>query len=311
MYGLLWSSLIQVGSGCGERVSPMSMHLRQVSLFILIGVIAVASLLTGRPPQLLAQTAAQEWETAQNLSRSGTAAKPQLIIDGSGRFHLIWDDSFSGLTYTRGESGVWTAPASLAALPFSGVMPQLVAAGGRLHAFWLDGGSATLFYSSAPATAVANDGQWREPLPLADGVLAAAAVVDGNGILHLATLRATVAEAGLFYQQSSDDGASWREPALLFASTYYRLINRAEAHLALTANDGALLLVWDDRPFNRLLLRRSVDNGRSWTETMEMGSDVSGGKWEGQSLILGSSGQLHLMWRSGPRGSSCTLYHQW
>lgn len=281
-------------------------------LFLLFCLVTVSWQLgtTSRAP-LLAQSAETEWKAPVNLSHSGTAAGPQLLVDNNGRFHALWRDSFSGLIYTRRENETWTTPLVVTDLPFGHTMPHLLAVGGRVHAFWLDDGDTTLFHSSAPAGAVSNAALWSEPLPLANGVLAVAATVDGRGVLHLAMLRAAIDEAGLFYQQSTDEGATWSAPNLLYDSSYYRLLSQVDAHLSLTTRGAALLLAWDDRPFDRLLLRRSVDFGGSWTEPMEIGSDVTGVHSGVQTLILAENGQMHLVWRSGQSGTNCTLYHQW
>ena len=59
-----------------------------------------------------------QWGPQVNLSRSGATSEPQIVVDSSGRYHVLWLDAFDGLRYTSGDGENWSQPTS-PELPFA------------------------------------------------------------------------------------------------------------------------------------------------------------------------------------------------
>ncbi len=84
-----------------------------------------------------AQSTAEPWSEPVNLSHSGAATSPYLVVDDQGIVHVFWEDEYAGTTYTRRADGVWQPP-STGEFPFSTFTPFLVAISARLGARFLD-----------------------------------------------------------------------------------------------------------------------------------------------------------------------------
>ena len=281
-------------------------------LLLLVGFTAVS--------WTLAQTADEGWSAPENLSRSGAAAQPQLVVDDNGRFHLWWPDSFAGLTYLNGRPGQWGNPAPVADLPFAEASPTFLADGLRLHAFWQEqveadrlAGTpafARLRHSSAAAADAANPAAWSPAQTVQTEVLALAVAGGGDGRLHLATLRADATAAGLYYQQSPDAGLTWESPIPLYQSDYLRLLSPAEANVQIAAQGDALWIVRDDRLRQSIFLHHSANGGQTWAEPQPIG-ETDAAQAPSRARLARAADSLHLLWQVGQTGAGCALQHQW
>lgn len=136
----------------------------------LFSLLLLAAVLAARAPARAQTPATDDWTPPINLSQSGTAGAPQMVIDSSGRSHLLWPDSFRGLLYASGSGESWSA-ATPVALPFADTMPTLAATpDNQIHAFWTTAGSdedalPTLQHSRVPAGQFSNPLAWSTPNP--------------------------------------------------------------------------------------------------------------------------------------------------
>lgn len=263
-------------------------------------------------------TERESWTEPQNLSQSGGARNPLLIVDAAQTMHVIWEDAFDGFTYTRRDGDVWTAPVTVT-VPFSETAPHLFAdADGQIQALWVDE-AGLLQQSRATAALITEPDAWQAPNELGEGITVFDTAVDGEGRIHLAYLRADgIPErpAGIYYQRSVDGGASWSEAALLDVSTYFRGLGADESNVRIVAesDDGEthVYVVWDNRPRKRIFLAHSADGGESWESLQELVSPEST-----SSIILpfgahiGADGaNVVVVWQYGQPGAQCQRYAQ-
>ena len=85
-----------------------------------------------------AQTGSETWTTPINLSSSGGATAPNMVVDANGMIHAVWVDEYDGSIYSQYDGQQWIDPLAVI-FPFQGAQPLLVPEpGGLIHAFWLN-----------------------------------------------------------------------------------------------------------------------------------------------------------------------------
>lgn len=275
------------------------------------------------------------WNQPINLSRSGAATSPQLLLDSAGRFHALWLDEIDGFIYSTGDGSEWTQPTP-GEFPFATrryypelkeneptpyFIPTLISDGrGRIHAFWIDTAQA-LYYSSVAESQFATYDSWTTRQQLAPAALSLDASLDSAGRIHLAFIRPvdeSPAPAGLYYSQLSAPDNNWSTPISLYQSRYFRSLSQELAHLDLfTPTIGQtipILIALDDRPQEKILLFRSNDNGQSWDTPRDVDhrqpTDDAQATTPSQALIGLQANNLLLTWQAGHEESNCTQYYQ-
>lgn len=264
------------------------------------------------------QTGPSQWSQPLNLSRSGAASKPVLVVDASGVFHLIWKDEFAGVLYSTGDGTQWSEPAQVV-LPSGLAVPTLLAdQNGYIHAFWTVEDN-TFFYSRVQASRFAIQQAWSNRQQLAASALDFDVVEDSTGRLHLGYIRPLETEtnpAGVYYTWLEAGALSWNPPAPLFTSPYFRGLARENAHIELdTAGlpEGEQIYVaWDNRPRDAAQLIRSQDGGASWGEVIDLdaGLEASGAIRPSHVELYISPKEKFLIWQSGDPAAGCTQYYQ-
>jgi hypothetical protein len=271
------------------------------------------------PGRIKAQSTGDQgiWTTPVNLSHSNAASDPVLVILPGGGIRVLWWDQFAGLMIAKGSlsttdgAGTWSEP-SLASILVSKTvaqetistpiqaMPHIVAdAAGRAHAFWLgepdrDTGVTPLLYSRlAP-----DSTSWLTAEALAASAQSFDAVADASGNLHLAYVRPETAKdlpAGLYYQHSTDGGASWSKPVCIDPSQYFRLLATDQDHIRLTVDGGGQISVtWDDPRLSQVLITSSADGGKTWEKARPFGA-ADGRPQQNQVVTAPGSPRL-LLW---------------
>jgi hypothetical protein len=310
------------GSGrqiCCHRYSTYNMR---VLVKILIVSPLIASLLVALNVTATARANGgpvnTEWTVPVNLSQSGAATKPRMLIDSSGTMHLIWSDSFAGFVYSQSQGEHWSEPVAVT-FPFTESGLSLVIDGSdRLHAIWpeLDG---ALLYSQAAVADVTDADAWTLPRPLATAALRADLVVDSLGRLHLSYVRALATDdepAGVYYQRSDDSGTTWLPPQLLYESSYFRSLLPENSHVQIAIGASRrLFIVWDNRRLDKVFFIRSRDGGMTWTSPLEIDRreaiDATAATGPSQILVRASGDNVHLLWQAGHEERHCGQYHQW
>ena len=310
---------------------PRSGTRRRIATALLVILLAALA----APAQ--GQTPAQEWALTTNLSRSGSAAEPVLVLGPEGNMQAFWWDRFDGLM-TAAMDGIAWQPATLAnllvpdpraiapvdaeeppALIPIGAMPQMVADGqGTIHAFWLveRGGFAARTTDPVPAvpslahaSSPMGASDWSQPELLVEGALTWHVFADPEGGLHLAyvrTLHSAEQPAGVYYTRLYGEPLQWEPPRLAQASIYARLLSSDEARVAGVADaTGAVVLAWRDPRMGEPTYLRSDDGGESWRTTAAPLEHASH-----PTLAYLGPGRLVAVWEVGLSDNQVSHYQQ-
>ena len=301
--------------------------------FRLFLFIAVLSLLIATGLTVLAQTDQEDaWSEPVNISRSGAASDPTLAQDSAGTFHLFWRDEFAGIMYASGDGQTWSEAVS-PRFPFS--EPPFGAVGSEgfegfftpsifidpqdiTHAMWTNEDDELFYSRAAVADIAAGSGGWVGPQLMGRNVFRFRLAASEDGRLHMLYLTASstaTVSAGIVYRSSDDGGASWSPPANVYASDYYRTITPSEANIQImTADEGNVIAVWDNRDLDTVFVSRSADNGETWEEPRAVDQRLSGDPIDstGPSQInLHTSGSnVNLTWRASHGVEQCAQYVQ-
>lgn len=281
----------------------------------------------------LPPAAPNDWQPPVNLSRSGATSDPQIVIDSSGRYHVLWRDEIDGFAYASGDGTNWSQ-AVVVETPFNTrrffpdlqpeqptprFFPRLIAdAGGNIHAFWVDTSdrlASTLYHSQVPAGQFANFDAWSERAALDTGALLPSAALAGDGRLHIAYVRARESDgrqAGV-YAQSLPNGGTWSGPAGIYGSRYLRSLTSETANVRVLPANGRVLVVWDDPGREQVFIAASNDNGRSWGLAQEIdrrAPEDSPSATGPRGIAVGAdAATLVVSWRAGHEpGRTCTQY---
>lgn len=278
-----------------------------------------------------AQTAEQEWTTPVNLSQSGAASDPITVSSSDERLHILWEDSFNGFVYSQGDGDTFSEPVA-APFPFgrevillnggstrTSYPPKLIADNNnRIHAFWTDNEDG-LFYSRVLAEEFAAFASWTAQQQLAEVALAFDIALGSDDLLHLAYIRPISSAdfpAGVYYRNSTDGGAVWSSPVLLYQSPYFRGLSSQTARVQIQATvSGEVVLAWDNQPEDRVFIIRSGDNGATWEEPTEIdgrqNDDLDTAVGPSKISVVDDGSAIHLFWQAGHEALLCAQYHQW
>lgn len=309
---------------------PIRWRLFNRVVFLLLICLSVAW--QGGNGIIRAQSGNGEWVSPWNVSLSGTATEPTVVLSPTGEFYIFWQDRLGGYMLMHQKENRWQAPQRVLVPftnpPFSPVVdtddfggfykPLLrMDEGGRLHALWLDR-DRQLNYSYVFVAELFEPEGWEEVAVLAGSVNGFDLVVGDNGRLHLAYVQAGASAQflpGVYYRQSADGSADWLEPRLIYQSNYFRPLAAGQANVRLGANDaGQVFLVWDNPLLESVFLARSSDFGDSWQDPviidrrLETDALESPGASRIQVLVDGEI--THLVWYAGHKPRTCTIYHQ-
>lgn len=305
-------------------------------LLVLVGLLVISlPYFSGRALNVHAQSG-QDWTKPINLSNSGSAYNPFLVVDETGAFHAIWFDLFDGYKYAESTDGLtWTEPRSVN-FPFSPKktispektptdpafsieeIPQLLFVLGprsEVYVFWQDG-KRTLYYSRADSANLGSSTGWEKALKLSDSVMNFDVVVDTKGQVHLSYLRSldtNIAPAGIYYRQF--DGLQWLTTTNLYTSQYFRSITPDDAHvrIAVSADTASIYVAWDDPFQKQILMSKSINDGRTWQDTSSVVTlDPGLGLNTPHNVEINTmGGAVLLLWQMGDPKINCTQFSQW
>jgi hypothetical protein len=247
---------------------------------VLILISFWVSILPGQ--QIYAQTSIPNWSEPTNVSQTGGTTDPVFVVDAFDNLHVFWDDIYSDQGYTRWDGEQW-ASSSTATFNFGLAKPHIFAdQNGFLHAFWINELN-TLLYSRVLALEAGNPVAWSSPLALATSVLKLSAAVGNEGRLYLAYaigLAEDGTPAGIYVRRSDPGGLGWGNAFPLYLSQYFRGLTRDNIKLqisvALENSPDTVFVVWDDLPLRRVFLSKSLDEGVSWSEPLEIDGPQAG-----------------------------------
>ncbi len=274
------------------------------------------------PSRGYAQTK-QDWSDPVNLSLSGSATNPSLVVDLTGTIHAIWVDTLDkGYKYSQSIDGKTWTPPQTASFPFSpkDQSPLLLAAAdGSIDAFWISSDNV-LFYGRATPANLVNLGNWKTA-SLSKDVLSFDVIVDARGALNLAYVTKSSSDnnpAGVYYEKSNNGGGFWSESIRLYASEYFRSAKESDTYIRISTSNfqdnEQIYVTWDDRAQKRVFMTVSGDSGLTWQKEQQIKgpSDTGGIDLPFNLTVAASNNQVLLVWQVGVPGSSaCTVYSQW
>lgn len=299
------------------------MMIKKQLLHSLLTLTLVASAFLFSAPLGLAQED-QGWSEPVNLSMSGAATNPVMVVDSRGTIHAIWmDDVDAGYKYSSSQDGATWSQALSVKFPFGPKEPSPVLIAGpnrSVHVFWLDK-DKRLFYGQATPGDLPYSQNWILVYRLANSVESYNVSVDLQGALHVAYVQSSLVDdkpAGVYYTQSPSAGGFWIESRLLYQSEYFRSATQNDLYLRVSTsnnrNNQRVYVTWDNRAQKRVFMATSADSGLTWREAQQIkGPEDTGGFDTPFNLTVSAFGRdVLLIWQVGEPGSSkCTVYSQW
>ena len=289
-----------------------------------------------------AQEGDEPWAVPVNLSLSGGATDPRIVVDSTGGLHVLWrEDAANSFYYTHVVNGEWANAIPLEA-PFGTIRylreelgdrfnvgtltplynPELVATqDGRIHAFWLDDLN-NLFHSSVSTNDFTNYDSWTYRELISASVSDSSYAVDNEGSIHLIYVNKSDLEgspAGIYYRRWNVADQTWSEPIAVFESAYFRGALKENLNLQITVGESPgqgseIYVVLDNRPLEEVVLIRSEDRAATWEEPIIVDrrelEDTTSSVGPSNIQVITTGDQLHMIWTAG-HTSQCQLYHQW
>ena len=288
------------------------------------------------PLPVLAQSSDEPWAEPLNLSHSGVAANPALVIDSQEVIHVVWQDALAEFVYTRFDGGQWSVPETtslnlLFSLPppgesidpqlavYTGPNPLFIAGPGQyIFAFWISP-EGRLYTSSVENESFENVAAWNSGRVITPAASAFSVAADASGELHVAFIR-TVEDpanpAGIYYTRSKNNGRTWAVPVLLDKSSYLRSLGAGEANMSVattgTQDSLQVYIAWDNRPRKQVFLAQSADGGESWEQPALIAGPAPGSGLAGPYNIQVGAKQdsIALVWQNSQSDGACTQYYQ-
>ena len=307
------------------------------STFRLLRLFLASTLIiaSNTPSWALLQSTDDSWTAPLNLSHSGVAVNPSILIDSEAGVHAVWQDETADFVYTRLEGDQWSAPETtelnrLFMMPetsespdqaelsiYTGPNPLFLASPGPyIFAFWISA-QDKLFTSKVTNQNFKHVSAWNSGGVVASDVASFAVAVDERGEWHLTYFR-TVDDpqypAGIYYTRSRNSGWNWAVPQLIYESPYIRSLGEGEANLSI-ATAGIeeavrVYIAWDNRPRKQVLFTQSADGGKSWEQpTLIGGPAPDSGSASPFNIHVGANKEsVVLIWQSGRPDGACTQF---
>ncbi len=284
-----------------------------------------------------AQTTDDGWTVPVNLSQSGSATDPQLVMDASGTMHVLWlDAAAESFIYLQGRPGDWSEPVPvgppfgtrqyfpnlLQSAPTPLFSPKLTAsADGRIHAFWIDD-QTTLRHSWVSSGAFTDFSAWSSRVKLAESVSDFSVALDDTDQLYLSYIGLPDAETlqpGVNFLRFDSAEGNWSAPLTLYESNYFQKLppERTNIQMAADTVGGAsqIYIAWDNRPLEKLFFARSDDGGLSWEDPLiidqRKSSDEPDTIGPTNITLAADAMEVILVWHAGHGVQSCSQYYQY
>lgn len=266
-----------------------------------------------------AQALLPNWEEPINVSQTGGTTQPAFAIDAVDNLHIFWNDIYADQGSAQWDGQEWTSSTGLT-FDFAPASPQILNdQDGNLHAFWIDTLGA-LSYSRVLAQDSANPIAWNSPLKLGLDAMTFHAEIGNDGRLYAAYLVGLSTDgtpSGVYVRVFDPAGGGWGAALPIFQSQYFRGLTAVNAHLHISVargtNPDAVFIAWDDAPQQRVYLSKSLDDGTTWTEPIEIDGprpgEIPPGPFNIQTIAYASN--LLVLWQSGLQSSfDCTQNYQ-
>ena len=294
-------------------------------------------ILSATPSGALAQSGDDPWSPPLNLSHSGVATDPDIVIDSEGHVHVLWFDDAASYLYTQFDGKEWSAPEttdlnSIFRMPgpdvpadpfqlanYSGPNPLFIPGPDqRVFAFWIKP-EGRVYISNVEAQSFGDKAAWGSARLITPGATSFAAAVDALGHLHFAFL-VTADDPdnppGIYYIKSDNNGGGWTKPVLLYESPYLRTLSAGEANLSLatagTEDKLRVYVAWDNRPRKQVFMAQSADGGVSWEQPELIAGPAPNSGLAGPFKVRVGTLQnsVVLIWQNGQPEGPCTQFYK-
>jgi hypothetical protein len=256
-----------------------------------------------------------------NLSRSGDASQPSIMVLPDKGYQAFWWDKYDGLMSSSSGDGIeWTEPIAVQ-IPGRKLssMPLLIYDGvNKVHAFWIE--TQSLRTVPEEKVSIVEHSQniigqltWSSPVGIANSVVTFDIISPAPGVMYFVYLRTkhtTQEPAGVYFKKNLSGGTDWSAPVSIINSIYMRSITADQADLGITSahlsTDSTVEYVtWVEPRQGKSQIAFSSDNGDSWSSPAVLESD---------NILLSNPqvvplNQTFVFWQS-PSQRGCTLYQQ-
>lgn len=253
-----------------------------------------------------AQEAAPHWSDPVNISNTPElpSTSPQIAVDTVGLVHVIWAEranpgerpSADMIFYTRMADGHWTEAADVIAAPSGQALTtDALRADGRggLITVWHEPGALKVSRSEIERASDAR--AWKTVTIDGPGAISGADLaIDARDVYHLVY---TTSDGSVFYSQSSDLGASWRQP--IRAAGVEGASQATSAPDVATDSGGIIYLSWTENEAGTnwgpagVWFGRSVDGGQTWSNAVRLSQGTGYGA---PDLLADAQGNIHALW---------------
>lgn len=270
-----------------------------------------------------AQSVDDSWTDPANLSNSGSTSEPAIVTDNNGNIHVVWQDAYAGIVYSKFDDDQWSEPV-VVDFPFEETTPYLVT-GNRnvIHAFWKEESNVEeeipLLYSRVPADDFGNVNAWQPPVIVAQSATAFDVRIDDNDVIHLTYIRPLQTSefpSGVYYRRSNDVGITWTSASILEQSPYFRSLGEKDVRISISSvnvnNTNKLFVAWDNISLGRIYYIDSSDDGVNWGSSVEVDRPEieTGTEFPYDPHVIVHNDQIIIKWQEGDRGSSCSHFYQ-
>jgi len=256
---------------------------------------------------LLSPAARADWQPAKRLTwNSGESSAPRVVLDSSGRLHLVWEDLTPGnfdVFYKKSTDGgdTWTANKRLTWTAGYSSHPAIAAdSSDNLHVVYDETapGNYEIYYRRSED----EGATWSTGIRLTwttGSSWDAAIAVDSSDNLHVFWADSNPGNYELYYKKSTDGGVTW--------STNKRLTwtpgDSFEPAIAIDPSDH-LHVAWYDYTAATcdVYYKKSTDGGNTWTANKRL-------TWTADdsfspAIVADTSGDLHVVWEDNAPGNS-------
>lgn len=262
-----------------------------------------------------------EWSQPANISRSGAASTPSLLINKNNQLLAFWRDAQSGYMTSLYDGNKWQTPSSSlypfdvsAASNTTNLYPSFVVDKNNIaHAFWINSRN-TLFYSKVEFDRFSTQQRWSAAAQITDSAVSYNVTIDAANKIHLVYARAidsASSVAGVYYRSLSEGGIVWSDPVLLYDSPYLRGTTGDNIRINLVATGSSssvnLYASWDFVSRKRVFLATSSNGGRTWAPVKEMeGPTPATENQIPQRISIGAnSDNVIAIWQVSQIGGTC------
>jgi len=234
------------------------------------------------------------WTGSTRFTWKGiTSERPDILVDSSGLFHLVWQDSTGDIFYSKSPDGTnWMVDKRVTWTSGNSENPDLtVDSSGRLHLAWQDNTPGATDFEVYYRKSTDSGMTWSKTKRLTwmdNGSYRPDLAVDPSANLHLVWYDENPSLYVVYYKKSTDGGVSWTSAKRLSWDPGWT----AYPNLAVDGS-STLHLVWED-PNWELSYRKSTDSGSTWTAVQRL-TWTAGFSWN-PGIIADSAGNLHLVW---------------